>query len=59
MLKGVVMPPPARKDGLDKFARYRASQKQRGMKRVRLRVHGAPEEREAPDFIDSVADFSE
>jgi hypothetical protein len=78
MLKGDIMPPPARKEGLDKFARYRASQKQRGMKLVRLWVpdpkapgfrrqarrqalllHGAQEEREALDFIESVADFSE
>lgn len=33
-----VMPRPARKDGLDKFRRYRASQKHRGMKLVRLWV---------------------
>lgn len=32
------MPRSARKDGLDKFSRYRASQKQRGMKLVRLSV---------------------
>jgi hypothetical protein len=32
------MPRVARKDGLDKFRRYRASQKQRGMKLVRLWV---------------------
>jgi hypothetical protein len=32
------MPRPARKDGMDKFRRYRASQKQRGMKLVRLWV---------------------
>jgi len=68
----------ARKDGLDKFSRYRASQKQRGMKLVRLWVpdpeapgfrrqarrqalllRGAAEEREALDFIEAVADFSE
>ena len=38
------MPRPARKDGLDKFRRYRTSQKQRGMKLVRLWVPdpGAP-----------------
>jgi hypothetical protein len=29
---------PARKDGVDKFRRYRSSQKQRGMKLVRLWV---------------------
>lgn len=34
----ITMPRPARKDGLDKFRRYRASQKQRGMKLVRLWV---------------------
>jgi hypothetical protein len=32
------MPRPARKDGMDKFRRYRATQKQRGMKLVRLWV---------------------
>jgi hypothetical protein len=33
-----MMPRPARKDGLDKFRRYRVTQKQRGMKLVRLWV---------------------
>lgn len=70
------MPRPARKDGLDKFKRYRATQKQRGMKLVRLWVpdshapgfrrearrqaellRGAPEEREALDFIEAAADW--
>ncbi len=32
------MPRPASKDGMDKFRRYRATQKQRGMKLVRLWV---------------------
>jgi hypothetical protein len=32
------MPRPAHKDGVDKFRRYRSSQKQRGMKLVRLWV---------------------
>ncbi len=70
------MPRAARKDGLDKFKRYRATQKQRGMKLVRLWVpdpqapgfrrearrqaqllRGAPEEREALDFIEAAADW--
>jgi len=34
----MTMPRPARKDGLDKFRRYRATQRQRGMKLVRLWV---------------------
>jgi hypothetical protein len=33
-----VMPRPARRDDLDKFRRYRANQKRRGMKLVRLWV---------------------
>jgi hypothetical protein len=72
------MPRVAHKDSLDKFRRYRANQKQRGMKLVRLWVpdpkapgfrrqarrqaqllKGAPEEREALEFIDAVADLSE
>jgi hypothetical protein len=32
------MPRPARTDGIDKFRRYRAAQRQRGMKLVRLWV---------------------
>jgi hypothetical protein len=73
-----VMPRVARKDGLDRFRRYRASQKQRGMKLVRLWVpdpqvpgfrrracrqagllKGAPEEREALEYIEAVADLRE
>ena len=72
------MPRPARKDGLDKFRRYRAAQRHRGMKLVRLWVpdpkapgfrrqarrqaqllRGAPEESEALDFIEAVADRSQ
>jgi hypothetical protein len=34
----MTMPRPARKDGLDKFRRYRAGQRKRGMKLVRLWV---------------------
>ena len=66
---------PASKDGLDKFQRYRAAQKARGMKLLRVWVpdplapgfreealrqaallRGAPEEHEALDFIEAVAD---
>ncbi len=73
----MTMPRPARKDGLDKFRRYRATQRDRGMKLVRLWVpdpkapgfrqqarrqarllRGAPEEREALDFIESAADWT-
>jgi hypothetical protein len=71
------MPRPARQDGLDKFRRYRATQRDRGMKLVRLWVpdpkapgfrqqarrqarllRGAPEERDALDFIEAAADSS-
>jgi len=69
------MPRPARTDGLDKFQRYRATRRARGMKLLRIWVpdprapgfpeeverqasllRGAPEEREALDFIEATAD---
>ena len=65
------MAKPARSDGLDKFSRFRASQRAKGMKLLRVWVpdpnadgfreealrqasllRGAPEEREALDFIE-------
>jgi hypothetical protein len=71
------MPRVARKDGLDTFRRYRARQRDRGMKLVRLWVpgpaapgfrqqarrqarlpRGAPEERQALDFIEAAADWN-
>ncbi len=69
------MPRPASTDGLDKFQRYRTTQRSRGMKLLRvwvpdprapgfqeeahrqaLLLRGAPEESEAPDFIEAAAD---
>jgi hypothetical protein len=69
------MPRPARTDGLDKFQRYRATRRARGMKLLRIWVpdphasgfreeaerqanllRGAPEERDALDFIETAAD---
>lgn len=69
------MPRPARTDGVDKFQRYRTSQRARGMKLLRVWVpdprapgfreeahrqaqllRGAPEEREALEFIEAAAD---
>jgi Protein of unknown function (DUF3018) len=69
------MPRPGRNDGLDKFQRYRATRRARGMKLLRIWVpdphapgfrkeaerqanllRGAPEEREALDFIVAAAD---
>lgn len=65
-------------DGLDKFRRYRAVRRARGMKLLRVWVpdphapgfreeaerqasllRGAPEEREALDFIEAAADWGE
>lgn len=73
------MPRPARaNDGLDKFRRYRATRRARGMKLLRvwvpdpqapgfheeahrqaLLLRGAPEEREALDFIEAAADWGD
>ena len=72
------MPRPARTDGLDKFQRYRATRRARGMKLLRIWVpdprapgfrqeaerqasllRGAPEEREALDFIEAAADLND
>lgn len=69
------MPQPARTDGVDKFRRYRTTQRARGMKLLRVWVpdprapgfreeahrqaqllRGAPEEREALEFIEAAAD---
>ena len=68
------MPRPASTDGLNKFQRYRATRRERGMKLLRvwvpdphapgfreearrqaLLLRGAPEEREALDFIEAAA----
>jgi hypothetical protein len=68
----------AQDDGQDKFRRYRATQKQRGMKLLRVWVpdphavgfleearrqaallHCQPEERDALDFIERVADLGD
>jgi Protein of unknown function (DUF3018) len=65
-------------DGLDKFQRYRANRRARGMKLLHIWVpdphapgfaaeaerqakllRGAPEEREALDFIEAAADWSD
>ncbi len=66
---------PARSDGLDKFRRYRASRRARGLRLLRVWVPdphapgfreeaerqarlllGAPEERDALDFIEAAAE---
>ena len=66
---------PARSDGLDKFRRYRASRRARGLRLLRVGVPdphapgfreeaerqallllGAPEERDALDFIEAAAE---
>jgi len=72
------MPRPARTDGLDKFRRYRTTQRVRGMKLLRVWVpdprapgfheeahrqaellKGAPEERDALEFIEAAADIGD
>jgi Antitoxin MazE-like len=70
--------PPHAEDGLDKFRRYRATRRARGMKLLRVWVpdphapgfreeaqrqasllRGAPEEREALEFIAAAADLGD
>ncbi|MGH7079937.1 MAG: antitoxin MazE family protein [Acetobacteraceae bacterium] len=70
----MAVPQSARTDGLDKFRRYRTTQRARGMKLLRvwvpdprasgfreeahrqaLLLKGAPEEREALEFIEAAA----
>jgi antidote-toxin recognition MazE-like antitoxin len=70
-----MMPREVRNDGLDKFRRFRASRKARGMRLLRVWVpdphapgfrdearrqaallRGAPEEGEALDFIEAIAE---
>jgi hypothetical protein len=72
------MPAPARTDGLDKFQRYRAARRARGLKLLRMWVpdphapgfreeaarqaallRGAPEERDAMDFIETAMDWDD
>lgn len=72
------MPRPAVHDGLDKFQRYRATRRARGMRLLRVWVpdpdapgfreeatrqarllRGAPEERDALDFIADAADWGD
>jgi hypothetical protein len=72
------MPRAAKRDGLDKFRRFRLDRKARGMKLLRIWVpdpkapgfaeearrqaallRGAPEELEALDFIEAVADTTD